>query len=156
MQCPGHWQPCCYMVSMSLQWNDMTLGVWPEQGVPEAEAVALRKQFMARADALFPVGRRRRSAAGAGDHPGLDARMREAFYRVWDTLQRMTDTQPRTCRASFESSALFPRRPAACLLGDLQGAAAVCAGQKQIYCCVEYWRPVRLYLGFACSQRIMH
>ncbi len=79
MQCPGHKQPCCCcMMSMSLQWDDMTLGEGPEQGVPEAEAVALRKQFMARADALFPVGRRRRSAAGAGDHTGLDACMRKA------------------------------------------------------------------------------
>ena len=44
-----------------------TLSV-PEQGVPEAESVALRKRFMVRADALFPVGRRRRrsSASGSG------------------------------------------------------------------------------------------
>ena len=40
----------------------------PAQGLPEAESVALRKRFMARADALFPVGRRRRrsSVSGAG------------------------------------------------------------------------------------------
>lgn len=67
------------MTSMSLPWDDMTSSVEVEQGVPEAEAVALRKQFLARADALFPVGRRRRSAAGAGDHTGLNACMREAF-----------------------------------------------------------------------------
>jgi len=41
--------------------------------VPEAEAVALRKRFVARADALFPAGRRRRRSSATGGAAGARA-----------------------------------------------------------------------------------